>query len=639
MTRRASLMAALICACLFLGTSAVSADELGLQSVSATGWPQVTMLVTLPSAANGARPTAVRVWENGVEIQGASVKDLTSDRQGVDVVLVIDQSGSMKGSPLANARQAAARFVSLMGERDRIAIVAFGPSASVLTGFTSDPVVAASALSRLAASGETALYDGVGTGLGLFAADSSNRRAMVVLSDGKDTVSNTNLDTAVSAARAHGVPVYVVALKSTDYDPASLRVLASATGGRLTNVQQSSSLAAIYGAISAELQRAYRVSYSSRKPNTPDLEIRIVLEGAQVPLTKTSSIPNPQFVAAVPHVDPPSPPTWAESAVALLIRSGLAAMAAACAGLLGFVGLSAVIRGRRPIDELALYDQVQSTGLASASAYSSQADPSRLKVLGFVDQVASHGGLAVLANSKLERAGLPLRSSEYILLHFLGVLIVGLLAQVTVHSLVVTVPLVALATAGPLVALGAMERRRRIAFEAQLPDILLLVAGSLRAGWGLQQSIALVVEQSAEPAKTEFRRVDAEVRLGLPLDQALYRVAERLDSRDFRWTASAIAIQREVGGNLSEVLESLADTIRERASLARGVKALTAEGRFSAITMVILPFLLAFAMFFINPGYIGLLVTSSFGAAALATGVVLLVVGAIWLRRVVTIDV
>ena len=118
-----------------------------------------------------------------------------------------------------------------------------------------------------------------------------------------------------------------------------------------------------------------------------------------------------------------------------------------------------------------------------------------------------------------------------------------------------------------------------------------------------------------------------------------YLDAERIGSSDFQWTASAIAIQREVGGNLAEVLETLAATIRERAELYREVSALTAEGRFSAIILVALPFFLGFFLYLVQPVYMNVMFSSIFGLFALGGGLLLLLVGVIWLVRVVNIDV
>jgi len=638
-TRRLCIVAILASLALLAGPSPAVADQLGLQSVDTSGWPNVAMMVTLPSSAGGIIPSTVQVWENGVEITSAQIKGVSAEPRRTDVVLAIDVSGSMKGAPLADAQEAARGFVARMNPQDRVAVVAFGPSPHVATGFTSDVKTVSGAVARLSASGETALYDGIASAVDLLDGDATPQRVIVVLSDGKDTVSSTNLDTVIDAALKARISVYVVALRSSDYDPDPLRAIANATGGRLTSSQQSSSLSALFGAIATELNTPYEVVYTSKKPNTPDLEIRIDLGGARVPLTKTAWVANPEFVASAQPFVPVKEPTNiqrlgdAATWVAIVVLAGIAA------SLLVFVLMSALIRGKRPIDELRAYDQTPPHAGDLADTVNATVDPSRLRVLGLVDQVASRRGFTGIARLMLERAGLALRTSEYILLHLMGVIVIGSLAELVSRSVPFTILAVFAATGGPLFFLRWLALRRRAAFERQLPEILTLIAGSLRAGWGLQQSIDLVVKEAAEPVVTEFRRVQTEARLGLPLDQALSRVAERLDSADFRWTASAIAIQSEVGGNLSEVLDTLAATIRERAELYREVRSLTAEGRFSAIALGILPFVMALVLYVINPSYIALLVTSPAGLLMLVVGITLLLAGLFWLQRVVRVDV
>ena len=626
------------CLAVSLGVGHAYAAEFVVQSTETTHFPRISLTLTLPSAAGGQVPKAVKVWENGVELPGARIRSLAEDRQPLDAVLVVDTSGSMQGRPLSDAQSAARRFIQKMGPNDRIAVVAFSSSPRVVSGFTNDRAALDAAIGSLGATGETALYDGVVKAAGLFNADTTGRRAIVVLSDGKDTVSSAKLGAAVDATLKGAAPVYAVALRSSDYDPKALGSLASASGGRLTSAKDSGSLVGIYGAIAEELQSGYEVSFTSKKPNTPDLEYRMSVEGAGTPLTKTIFITNPTFSASAVPFAPLSPKTALEVVMGMVTQSAIVALCGICAALLGYGVLLGIIRGRRPIDELHYYDRVQ-TRASAGQARAASIDASRNRVVDLVDQVAAPRGFTGLVRGRLERAGLPLRPNEYILLHVTGVLFVGLLAELLTRNDIVSGILVLAATALPILALNFAGNRRRKQFEAQLPDILALMSGSLRAGWGLQQSMDLVGQQAAEPAASEFKRVQAEVQLGLPLDAGLARLAERIGSSDFQWTASAIAIQREVGGNLAEVLETLAATIRERAELYREVSALTAEGRFSAIILVALPFFLGFFLYLVQPVYMNVMFSSIFGLFALGGGLLLLLVGVIWLVRVVNIDV
>ncbi len=139
--------------------------------------------------------------------------------------------------------------------------------------------------------------------------------------------------------------------------------------------------------------------------------------------------------------------------------------------------------------------------------------------------------------------------------------------------------------------------RRRATFSDQLPDMLQLIASTLQAGFSLPQALDAVIRQENQPAAGEFSRALAEARIGADLDIALEAVAIRMDSDDLRWTVMAIRIQQGVGGNLAEVLLTIADTIRERAYLRRQVGALSAEGRLSAYILVALPIVVATWLF------------------------------------------
>jgi tight adherence protein B len=175
-----------------------------------------------------------------------------------------------------------------------------------------------------------------------------------------------------------------------------------------------------------------------------------------------------------------------------------------------------------------------------------------------------------------------------------------------------------------------IDRRKR-AFMEQLPGTLQLLAGSLRAGYGLMQAIDTVVKEADDPTATEFARVLTEARLGMPVEEALEGMAQRLESDDFHWVVMAIGIQREVGGNLAELLTTVAATMRGRATLRRQIRVLSAEGRISAWV--------AFVLQLMNPGYLAELFQRTVGLIMVAVGIALLLAGAMWLRKIVDIEV
>ncbi|NNU27254.1 type II secretion system F family protein [Isoptericola sediminis] len=179
--------------------------------------------------------------------------------------------------------------------------------------------------------------------------------------------------------------------------------------------------------------------------------------------------------------------------------------------------------------------------------------------------------------------------------------------------------------------------RRRAAFADQLDDTLQLVAGSLRAGHSLLQALAGVAQQADDPTSAELARIVNETRVGRPLSLALEEAAIRMANEDFSWVAQAITINREVGGNLADVLDGVGVTIRERNQIRRHVDALSADGRLSGVILVALPFVVAGFLLLTNPTYLAPFVQHPLGIVALVVAALLLVVGSIWMRKVVRI--
>ena len=186
------------------------------------------------------------------------------------------------------------------------------------------------------------------------------------------------------------------------------------------------------------------------------------------------------------------------------------------------------------------------------------------------------------------------------------------------------------------IGLGVMAGRRRTAFADQLDDSLQLIASSLRAGHSMLQALASVAREAEQPTSVEFARIINETRVGRQLSDSLDETAARMQSEDFTWVTQAIAINREAGGNLAEVLDGVANTIRERNQIRRQVKALSAEGKLSAYVLMALPFGIAGFLMFSNPAYMAKFTQSLFGYGLIGASVVLLVIGGLWLRKVVS---
>lgn len=250
---------------------------------------------------------------------------------------------------------------------------------------------------------------------------------------------------------------------------------------------------------------------------------------------------------------------------------------------------------------------------------------------------AFRGGRALFSEAELELAGVRMESSAFLLVTFAGTVVLALLGVVLglglgiVGSVVLAVLLAALGPIGAKVILRVRTGLRRTRFAEQLDDTLQLIAGNLRAGYGLLQAIDGLARDADAPTSEEFARVVNETRIGRDLGDALNGTAQRMRSDDFVWAAQAIAVNRETGGNLAEVLQHVAGTIRERNQIRRQVKALSAEGRLSAMILIALPIVVFIAVLIIQPGYLSTFFQSPIGIAALVLAVILMIVGSVWM--------
>ena len=253
-----------------------------------------------------------------------------------------------------------------------------------------------------------------------------------------------------------------------------------------------------------------------------------------------------------------------------------------------------------------------------------------------VEKALVKRGRAAAGAAALERAGMTTSLPNFVLAVGTATVVGG------VVGLVLSGPFLALALLvgvpfGAKLVLKVRASRRQAAFADQLDDSLQLMAGSLRAGHSLLRAVDSVASEADAPTSEEFSRIVNETRVGRDLNDALDEVAERMGSDDFAWVAQAIAIHREVGGNLAEVLDAVGHTIRERNAIRRQVKALSAEGKLSAIVLMALPFGVTFFIYLSNPEYIAKFTQSLVGYAMVGAAGVMLLVGGLWLRSTVRI--
>jgi tight adherence protein B len=258
---------------------------------------------------------------------------------------------------------------------------------------------------------------------------------------------------------------------------------------------------------------------------------------------------------------------------------------------------------------------------------------------GMAERLAERAGMLDRVRTMFEQAEVPIRPAEALLLWPIVAVLASAFGFLLFGGLLFGVVFFVLGLGVPVFLLRRKIKKRFRTFEEQLPDTLGLLAGSLRAGFSFMQGMEAVAEETVDPMRKELQRVFTEARLGRPIEEALEEVADRMKSDDLRWAVMAIRIQREVGGNLSELLDTVAETMVQRDRLRREIRSLTAEGRMSAYVLSIFPPAFALMLFMFQRDYIGLLLKEPMGIAALVVASLMGVAGWFWLKKIVNIEV
>jgi len=240
---------------------------------------------------------------------------------------------------------------------------------------------------------------------------------------------------------------------------------------------------------------------------------------------------------------------------------------------------------------------------------------------------------------RLRQAGMKLSPASFSLLTVgLGTAF-GLLVWMASRSMLLAAPSALIGALLPEMWLRMRRRRRLRRFEEQFPEAIDLLGRAIRAGHPLSAGIRMVADESPDPIGGEFRQAFEEQRFGLPFDDALLGVADRNDLMDVRIFVTAVLIQREVGGNLAEVLDKISQTVRARFAILRQLRVYTAQGRLSGYVLGVMPIAVAAAIFALNPEYASKLVTEPLGRLMVVVALVLQVIGYLWIRRIVNIEI
>jgi tight adherence protein B len=594
--------------------TASAARSVQIRHVDLKSFPQVRVTVLAPA---GTRPV---LSENGRGAPFAKARQLGSAEA---LVLAIDNSESMQGRPLREAKRAAREFLlDRARQASAFGLVAFGHEALVLTRSNELGGDVAQTLDALApdAVPGTALYDAVVSAVGRLRHLSTGARILVLLTDGRDVGSAASLKDAISAAETAGVTVYAIAAGSrTDLE--TLRTLAGSTGGRVFDSADVSGLAATYASLGRELDRTWLLTYLTKSRPGDAVSVGVRAGGAST--TKRLRIPGAALGTGGPLPE------------GLVHRGFVLFFVIALAALLFATAAAGLVRSQRAPEIRRLLDphvkrREQSKGKSERRALLNSlfewAESS-------LEDLPGHAWLSRC----LERSGVKLRLGHLPYLALAGALVLGVFSIVLGIGPILSLLLLLIGFASPLVALKIVGARRAKAFDRQLPDMLATIASTLRAGHGLRTALRSVADDGSPPASEELVRVLGEERLGRPLDEAINAMCKRIGSEDMEYVATAINVQSQAGGSLATLFDTLSETVRERQRHTRKVRALTSMGRMSATILICLPFGLAALMTLISPKYMSPFIKTSTGHVLIVFCLGSMAIGALLLKRIVNV--
>jgi tight adherence protein B len=606
--------------------AALAGEASAAISLSPTGdakFPQRAYVVTLPQSARLV-PGEVKVTENGAPVHGLRVAPVGAARRAkLGVVLAIDASSSMRGEAFAGAIEAARAFARERDPSQPIAVLTFGTGSRVLQPFTTlDDEIDAALDNPGRASGGTEMYNAALRSVQLVRQAKLKGGFVVVLSDGSDHGSSVTGDQVVAAARAAHVRLYGVGLESSAFDPQALGDLAREGGGSYSQATSAAELQGIYRALGAQLSNAHVLTYRSLAPPGRRIDVRANIDGIG---SASASYTSPKLDLGGPAVSSHrhEDEGWSSISARLIL-------VAVVTGLLGLALLLVLrLRHRTPRDRVTDFIASHADGAAAPTLTG--------RIAAGAERSISNATAWEGLGASLDTAGIGYTAGQVVLWSALAAVSLAML----IGSLAGPVGLLALVVVpfGVWVFIRYRVRRERRRFADQLSDHLAVVGGSLRVGHSLTGALAAALDEAPDPARREFARAVTDERLGMPLEDALDAVSQRMQNRDIEHISLLAKLQREAGADAAEMIDQVVTTVRERQELRRTVSTLTAQGRFSQLVLSLMPVgSLAFLTLAYND-YVQPLYHTTPGHIVLAVAFCLLVSGALVIQKIVSFKV
>lgn len=575
----------------------------------------------------------------------AAVKGRTVDSTPIgaeviplDAVVVLDNSSSLGNATVQLAKQALAPLLPGRGVTRSLGLVTTGGAATVSIARTTNADAFQAALDGVEPAGASATWDGIVRAADMFDEQGLSQRAVILFSASPPGIGGATAGTAQNALAQSGSQLRSVVMPR-GADVEAITNMVASVGGSVTPAADENALAGAFASMSKVLTGRFALTFAA--PAGAEGVTELTIKAGS--LSSTVAFVPGTTRAGSENLAPPveASPGVAERVLGnpigliLVVLVGFAAIALFFWTLLNMVLPSSDALNRR----LKVYEDPYGEEAEPEEDTRHTTVPIIQRAVELTGDVAERRGVLQKLEGDLERASLPLRGAEALFFVLAAALLIGILSFALTRNLLVTLIFAAMTVAVPRAILSIMVRRRSKAFERQLPDTLTLLAGTLRAGYSIGQGFEAVSTEIDDPMGRELRRVVTETRLGRPLDEALEAVADRMQSDDFSWAVMAIRIQREVGGNLAELLVTVAETMTQRERLRRDVNTLTAEGRMSAIVLGLLPPGLGLIMWAINPGYMSTLFQPGMGYVLLGIGTVAMLIGFAWMKKIITIEV
>lgn len=630
MTGRRTLAALAVALLVAAGAPAAQAARPTLTPGGTSSFGHTSFVLTLPHGAKV--PADGTFTENGRAVDDVSVTPAAAVPGSYGVALVLDASSRRAGKTLDGQLAAARALVATRPDGLPMSIVTYNGTATVAVPFTTErgPLLDALRKAPPLARG-TRVTDAVDTALRLFEREKLGGGAVIALAGDPDSGSRATPVAVTRRALAQGIWIFAAGLRSSGTPDATLDALTPDGVGQNLGRMSGPGLVALLEALGRQTGAASVLSYASVAPPGSEVTVEFQAGARQVRARTVLAAPH----AATAPASRPATPAAADGPF-LQTPAGRAVVALLVVALL-FGGIAPVLMASRRRKDLHArlagyaedaHSQLPTSAVDLAAGMQSHRE----------DQLLGGERMRRLAGT-LELARMSVTAGQLVLRTMIGALAAGYLTAVASG-----IPLAGLGSAAAVVyvvrqvVMVRLSRQRKL-FADQLADALQAASSAMRGGHSFVGALATIIDEAPEPAATEFRRVVAAERIGIPLEQAFAEMIERMDNRDVRQVSLVALLQRETGGNAAEAVDRVVDNLRGRDDVRRLVTTLTSQGRMSRWVLTGMPISLGLFLTVANGDYMAPLYETPIGLLLLGVGVLSCAAGSVAIGRIIEIEV